>query len=698
MWELRYSAPFHATSPQSMKRYRLASYFVRSRFFAKLIAALATLTLVLAMRGPVVSASAQSSRVLLTEQTATVVATLSDQSAFSLGLALGGSEPTSATVSTQIYSRLSTRSGLLAALGGQGLTNQIGQSEPLPFSCLPAAPKGGQLLTIAVVTSSATTPTLAGGCSGSARPPSYNLHCTIGSGGCNGVYPVAVTVNQGTTELAHFITLMTYVERPAVAPLKVALVLRLGSTNATRTPAELSAAEKAIRLYPSVQSDLSVSPVFLQQLEGTSSGKSVVTQFAQSISGAPTTHEIPKSGYVPIDPGVLLTSSLQSDVGLQLKRSQTIHSDAGLPADSATSGWVGTSSVTSSTLSSLLDAGFSRIIIPDSSLAQPTATALNWGQPFTVTSGNATLTALAADGTLSAQMLPANDPVLAAERFLGDLAFLHFERPSLTTPQGVVAQTPIGFTATTGFLDTVFQGLSANPVVTTSTLTALFSELTIGANGAPTSRQLASNNPSPPWPAAQVAALNLETTRQRAFASAVTNGQSTMTALADQALATENAALTNATRANAINATSSSLDRELARINISSGDITMTALNGTIPITLTSTAPYTVHGVLTVASPQLRFPHGNQSDQVIDRSTKSVRITAQAVTSGDFSMRATLTTPQGDLAIANQSITVRATQSSIVGVILTAGALLVLFGWWIKTWRSKATKKKRRTL
>jgi hypothetical protein len=293
-------------------------------------------------------------------------------------------------------------------------------------------------------------------------------------------------------------------------------------------------------------------------------------------------------------------------------------------------------------------------------------------------------------------MISSAQPVLAAERLLGDLAFLHFERPSLTTPEGVVAESPAGFDFSAPFLDTVFAGLASSPVFTSSTLSSLFTGLTIGANGNPSARQLANTGPSPSWPQAQTVSFTIQTQRQVAFSSAIVDGQATLDSLADLLRRAESDRLTNATRPTAIEKATSTLDANLAQFNISSGDITITALSGTLPITLTSTASYTINGVLQVASPQLRFPHGAQSDQTIDRSTKSVRIAAQAVTSGDFPMTATLVTPQGDLQIATQRITVRATQSSIVGIILTIGALAVLLAWWLKTWRSKPAKRGRR--
>jgi hypothetical protein len=581
----------------------------------------------------------------------------------------------------------------MAALSGQGLGAPVDQTSPLPLSCLPASSKGGQQLTIDVVTSSATPRTIAGGCSGSTTPPTFDLHCTVGSGSCNGVYPLVVTVADGPTQLARFVTLLTYVERPAPAPLKFAMLIDLGGSPASSAPSNLDALSHALRHSPQVPQDLLLQPTMLQALDATSQGRASVAQLAQVVSTSPATHELLASPYVPIDPGTLAVSGLGADVAVQLKRGEEITSAASFPTAQSTAGWMATSTVTSSTLAALVANGITRAIVPDSSLAQPTSQSTSWGEPFVASPGSSSLEALASDATLSAQLTSGTQPALAAARFLGDLSFLHFERPSLTTPLGVVAASGVGYVANEAFLDAVFEGLQQNPLVTPSTLSELFSSLTPGANGVAKTRALATSSPAAPWPAPQVAGINVATQRQAAFAGAIVGGASTVTALSDNILKIEDDRRSTTLRPLALIAATNALSNELAKIQISSDAITMTSLNGTLPITITSTATYTVTGVFQVSSTQLKFPKGAQSNQSIDRSTRSVRISAQAKTSGDFPLTATLLTPQGGLVIANQKITVRATQSSIVGVILTVGALGILGLWWVQTWRRSRKKK-----
>jgi len=642
-----------------------------------------------AIGGPVTFVSAKTPAVTLTGQTATVLATASDQSPFSIDLQANPGAPGSLSVSTQLYARLTTRSGLVAALSSSGPSNQIAQTNALAFSCLPSSPKGGVQLRIDVVTSSATTPTLAGGCTGSTKPPTYNLRCTTRTGSCNGVYPVAVSVTSDTGIVTKFVTLMTYIERPAAQPLRVAMALRLDTTS---TATQVSDLGRALKAYPQIASDSFITATAQQQLATTASGKDALSQFAAGITANPTLHETPRVPYVGIDPGALLASGLQGDITAQVKRSEEISASHSLPTGVLDAGWFASAPVTSTTTTALAGAGFSHLILPDSSLAQPVTPSLNWGQPFKLSPGNSNVTALAIDSILSSQMVAGNQPVLAAQRLLGDMAFLYFERPSLIAPQGVVAVTPSNWAPTPAFLSALFDGLSANPVVTSSTLSSLFSQLKVGGNGAPQTRALASSAPSAPWPSSQISSYQGEQQRQGAFASAVQNGASTLSSLSDTLFDVENSALSDTSRGSSLTTAASALNDQLAKIQISGGDITLTSLDGTIPITLTSSAPYSVSGTLQVTSTQLSFPDGATFQEVLDRSTKSVRVVVHAKTAGALPLTTSLMTPQGNLSLASQTITVRVTQSSIVGVLLSVGAILVLAAWWVRTWLKKRSR------
>ena len=92
--------------------------------------------------------------------------------------------------------------------------------------------------------------------------------------------------------------------------------------------------------------------------------------------------------------------------------------------------------------------------------------------------------------------------------------------------------------------------------------------------------------------------------------------------------------------------------------------------------------------VVTLASDKFTFPNGNSRQLPLDRPTTSVRVTAQARTSGDrLPIDVTLHTPDGQLVLAHTVLTVHSTAISFVGVALTVLAGAVLLVWWARTWR-----------
>ena len=631
--------------------------------------------------------AAPSPAVTMLSQSTTVEATLSGQSTFSMSLSMPN-VPADTKVATTLFSHLTTRSGFLAALSTQGPSNQIDSTEPLPVSCLTAGPKSSFTIAIDVLTSAATEPTLPGGCAGAAHGPTYTLRCTVGSGGCNGVYPLLVTVTGGGRIISRFVTFMTYVEHPTPTPLRVATVLHITDAHA-ETPANVRALVHGLRASPAAATDLAISPRAVQRLSSTVEGTDALGRLGASIQAASSTREVVASPYVSVDPGELAASALQDQIRAQLRRGRQILVGGGLPPGTLAAGWLATSPVTSSTTNALSSAGINRLVIPDSSLSQPTATSLTWGQPFSTTPGTTSVTSIAADPILAGEMRSGNDPVLAAQRFLADIAFLHFERPSLTTPQCVVAVTPQGWVPNQAFLTSLLSGLTNNPVATASTLSGLFTQVPVGANGAPKTRTLADAGPATSWPDDQSTELRSQQKDQAAFAGAVVGGHGVVGTLRDSLLRSESDLLANDARSEAISTTESLLTTQLESVQIGGGDITLTALKGSLPLTLTKSAPYKVIGVLTLHSDHLRFPRGDHYPIVIGSTTKSLRIPVQAITTGDLPLTATLRTPTGSLVIAHQRVLIHTTQSSIVAIFLTLGAAIVLLAWWVRTWWRK---------
>jgi hypothetical protein len=100
--------------------------------------------------------------------------------------------------------------------------------------------------------------------------------------------------------------------------------------------------------------------------------------------------------------------------------------------------------------------------------------------------------------------------------------------------------------------------------------------------------------------------------------------------------------------------------------------------------------------VVTLTSDKFTFPDGNSRKLVLNRPTTSVRVTAQARTSGDrLPIEVTLQTPNGQLTLAHTVLTVHSTAISFVGVALSVLAGAVLVVWWLRTWRRSRRRRPR---
>ena len=666
------------------------------RFTTRFRAALAVVATILvvtpltsaAMMTPALAAPTSTANVELIGQSTTVGATASGISPFELSLGITGQTSSQLRVSTQLFSALSTRSGFLSALSATGPTQQIDATDPIPLSCLAASRGGGSTLTIDVRASSTTPIPAARPCAGGpSTTPSYTLSCTVGSGDCNGVYPVQVEVNDGGATVARFVTFLTFVERPAATPLRFTPVLALPST-----PHGVAILTHAIHTNPAVAMDVDPSPLVAQHLSTTTAGQDALSALGDTMSQDVANHEVIASPYTPIDPGTLDASGLTGSLRRQMSRGRQVLLSTGLGQGTSEAGWLASTPVSEATMNALASKGFERAIVPDASLSEPTAESLNWGEPFTTSPGTSSVTALAIDPILSSQLEGGSDPVLSAERLLADLAFLHFERPSLSLPLGVIAVTPGGWTPSASFLATLLGGLQGNPLIQASTASSLFTTLRIGSNENPPSRALATTGPGVAWPSTQVSQLVGEQVRQASFASAVVDDPTLIATLHDQLLTTESDQLSTSGRQEALRSAARALDDQISTVAFGGAEITLTSLKGSIPITLTKTAPYSLRGILQLKSTHLHFPRGQRSTVLLDHPTQSIRIAAVAETTGDLPFTATLLTPRGALTIARQKVVVHTTQTSVVAIILTIGAALVLIAWWLRT----SSKKPRR--
>ena len=614
-----------------------------------------------------------------------------DQPWFNLAVGVSPSvgTPSTLSVSVSFYGRLVDTSDLQQAISGTP-----GGSPLLRETGIPVTAAGGGLSAATCVTvvpnSSASVPATGDGICPAGSPRTMTLGCQPLKDECEGVYPVSVAlVRQGSsTPVARFTTFLTYQQPTAVSPtggaLRVGVVVPVAAGGLTTMADALTA-------YHDVATTLAVNPLTVSQVDTAHdrAGMRALGQLA-ALSG----DEVTDQSYVPINLAALTGAGLSGEIQAQLSRGDDILHAAGLKPDAGA--WVDTSSTLSqgdaaNLASGLQLAGATQAVVSDDDLASAGVSMYTFAQPFTLDLGHgSTIPAAAADSTLSARFTahPAN-PVLGAEQLLAGLSFVHYENPFLSAPRGVVVAPPAGWHPSAAFMDALLAGLSNNQALQPVTLSQLFAAVPAGGNHEPAVRQLQSGSAGHGITHNAAARIALDREQLASFSQAVGGHPPNLTTLGDMLLTTEARGLSATGRASALNAYAKIFEGTTGQVTLGTErTVTFTSQRAAIPVTVLSSAPYPVQVVVTLTSDKFTFPDGNTQRLTLVHPTTSVRITAQARTSGDrLPIEVSLHTPDGQVLIARTVLTVHSTEISFVGVALTVLAGAVLLAWWIRTWR-----------
>ena len=238
-------------------------------------------------------------------------------------------------------------------------------------------------------------------------------------------------------------------------------------------------------------------------------------------------------------------------------------------------------------------------------------------------------------------------------------------------------------------MDALLGGLTGNQILGPVTLGQLFAQVPVGGNREPSERQLQSGAADRGITRSAADRIALDRQQLSSFSLAVDGHPADLTTLGDTLLGTESRALSATGRSSALSAYARAFDDTTGQVTLGTErTVTFTSQRAAIPVTVLSSAPYPVTVVVTLTSDKFTFPDGNMQRLTLVHPTTSVRVTAQARTSGDrLPIEVTLHTPDGQVLIAHTVLTVHSTEISFVGVALTVLAGAVLLVWWIRTWR-----------
>ncbi|HWE67026.1 MAG TPA: DUF6049 family protein [Acidimicrobiales bacterium] len=617
-------------------------------------------------------------------------------------------------LSITFYSRLSNDSQL------QQATNATPQKTPLiTVRDIPVSgPAGARSATTCVtVLPQSSTEAPAAGTPGACPPDDQTLvlGCVPDMGECGDVYPVSVALlRQGdTTPLSRFTTFLTYQESVSAesstgGPLRVSVVIPVTTSSPDQSAADRRRTEAlttTLAAHRAVPITLQANPSAVTDLakKGGKTGHNALQELA-GLTNAPGPDQLPAQPYVPINLAALSGAGLNPEIETQLDRGAALLHQSDLHPSGGP--WVDTASTfttanADSLANGLTAARVDHLVLNDTSLTPLPEQKSTFAQTFTLALGRtAHVTATAANSQLDSRFTAdAGDPVLAANQLLSSLNFIHFENAFDQDPRGVVITPPPSWRPQSAFLTTLLNGLTNNPALSPVTLDQLFNQVQPGGNGEPASLHLQSGSPPAGSSISANAAGHLSTARSHlnSFGAAVHGHPAVLTTLSDGLLAVEYRGNSPTQRASALARWNLAFGAVLGQISLASENtITFTSRTAPIPITVLSTAPYTVTVVMTLVSDKFNFPSGSTRTLVLNRQTTPVRIQARSRTSGDrLPVDVTLRTPDGGLVIAQTQVTVHSTSLSIVGVVLTLLAGLTLLIWWARTWHKGRRRRPR---
>jgi hypothetical protein len=609
-----------------------------------------------------------------------------------------------------LYSKLPNRDAFAETTANAYLPTQ---------SCLDATPLlpvgtslEGPTKRAVPVTINFKTSTVAPSCAGATT--TFSLECQ--SGQCDGVYPLsAVLVDRSSDQpIASFTThVIVASARKGAIPLRVGLVSQLGgepsiapdgSPALNRSISALSAEVHALAT-PRGRLSVTLSPDLLLALARSRSSKSLLSAIDALVAhGRPGGHvELLAAAFTNIDASALAANGLGRDVAAAISAGHDEHV-AHFGHAVAAAPYVSTTVVGTRGLDALEGACLNEFVVPESSVpalagASLTQTApLIVGSAFKCGSRLQPPVAFVSDPTLNAELSAQSlDPVLAGENVLGDLAQIYFDAPFDTDPRAVVAVA--NEFAEPRLVEVVLNGLRNNPILSMYQLSKLFATVPPGSNGNLATAALVAGSTNDAPNAGAVAASRAIV---RAVKATMPNNRSLISSLNHAVFTAEAAGLSNVSRLAYLDAPHQALAAIGRAISITgSGEVTLTARSGKIPITIRTSlsGPGPVHIVFRLASSQLVLP--SPATRPVELTSKDTEetVTVQTRTSGSSDLDVVVYSAIGRIALSRRTVIVRSTAVSGVAIALSAAALIVLVGWWVRsTVRTRRKKSAARTI
>jgi Family of unknown function (DUF6049) len=645
---------------------------------------------------------------------------------FQLRLAVPGGVPTGDHLEAQAYTRLTTRTDFDQALNGQPQGIVWYLTGPLGSAQLPSDPAGGVDLDIPVNQAAPSGSTI----------PTFDA--TTGSG----VYPIQVGLydRNGLSVDQPLTTFLVYAAGPPSATslprLSVALIIpfhtpptvsghgQVGAPSGSEA-SRLSTLAGEIESASGLTVNLGVTPQTVAALKGgNAADQATAAALTASISHGPDA-ALP-SPYVRVSISDMEASGLGGEVNLQLMAgAQTLARAFGSAPPKST--WVVNGQIDPTTVSTLVGAGATRLIVPDSDLSglPSSVTETTFARPTHLeVPGSPNLAVYGADTQITADFARREPPVLAANQLLAELAMIQLETPGIT--RGVVALPPPGWSADPTFVSTLLDGLQGHPLLASVSVSSLFDQVPTapivrqlesspsgssntaspGSTAAPSTSTVTTPPPSVPVSTSSLSGDASQIRTARRQASATSTILPTNVALAgtlqQQVLVSESIDVTEAERQALLASVATTSGRVFDQVVLpESSSITLTSTKAQIPLTILLKSSLKVHVELQLTSQRLLFqpfnpPNGRCSvptptseacQLVLTSQNTTLKIPVQTRSSGVFPLGVALASPDGSVVLARDLTTVRSTAISGVGVVVIVLAVVSLAVWWVRDLR-----------
>lgn len=504
----------------------------------------------------------------------------------------------------------------------------------------------------------------------------------------DGVYPVRVDIRAPGGELLDRLTThLVYAAppEPGAPKLLAALVLPVHAPPALRPDGERVLSDDVrqrladfvgvLDARADVPLTLAPTPETVQALA------EVDDQAVAALRDALPGRRVLAGTYVPVDGGTPADPQLEAEAAAQVARGRRVLEDA-LEVEVASDTAVADQPIDERHVQAMRARGVERLVVPDD-LLTPVDLEVTLTQPFELATRDVRRpAALAADTALSAHFTDDEPPVLRAHRFLADLAVLALDRPG--RGRGAVVMPPSSWRPSAAFLGPVLDALADAPFIAPATVDRLFADVPPATTGRGVTLQRAFAPDAHARPSSLPVERIAEARRLlQSFSSMLDSANPLDDGFEEQLLVAQSRDLRPRQRVAYLEGLHRRVGRELSLVRVPEArTITLTARRGEIPVTVLSEVDYPVVVDVRVTSDRLGFPDGASRRVQLTRRNSTQQFSVEARGSGTFPLRVRLVSPDGSLVVGETRFTVRSTVFSGVGLVLSAGALGVLFAWW----------------